>query len=273
MFVFREILNYNHTYVNEGIVFFFVFVRQVIFAKNSEKYLERIRELESENKDLKLKLEQANLLINSLRKIFTEGQIRKMMNSGKVLWKWEDISNAICLHAAGPRAYNHLYEKGFPLPHESTLQRWCRKINVDEGIITSALDFMREITNLSHDEKLCVLCFDEMKVMEVYEYEAGDDKVRMPAKYVQVMMVRGLKKSWKQPIFFAYDCKMTKDILFKVICSLYNAGFQVVATVCDMGSVNFSLLKELGITRGKYILLPTTYHTAQHALHSTNKHY
>lgn len=191
--------------------------------------------------------------------MFTEGQVRKMI-SGKVIWKWEDISNAICLHAAGPRAYNHLYEMGFPLPDESTLHRWCRKINIDEGILRTSIDFMRHVTNLSHDEKLCVLAFDEMKIMETYEYEAIDDKVRKPAKYVQVIMARGLKKSWKQPVFFGFDCKMKKEILFKLITELDKAGFQVVATVCDMGTVNYNMIKELGVTPGKFLLYYTFLH-------------
>ncbi|TMW44547.1 hypothetical protein DOY81_010373, partial [Sarcophaga bullata] len=88
---------------------------------------EKKRQLETENKDLKCKLYQANLAVDAMRKIFSEGQIRKLMSPSYVHWSWEDITNAVYLHEAGPGAYNHLYDKGFPLPHSSTLRRWCER--------------------------------------------------------------------------------------------------------------------------------------------------
>lgn len=80
-----------------------------------------VRSLNSKIKDLELKLAQANAAVQTMQSIFTEGQIRKLKSPGDLKWKWEDISNAICLQASGPRAYNHLYRKGFPLPHIKTL--------------------------------------------------------------------------------------------------------------------------------------------------------
>ena len=180
-------------------------------------YSNKIKLLESQIKNLQCELAQCNKALDNVRKIFTEGQVRKLMTSDTVHWEWTDISNALCLHASGPRAYNHLYVKGFPLPHVSTLQRWCRKVRVEECIINSSLDFMRHITNLSDDEKVCVLAFDEMKVMETFEYDTTLDKVRKPSNYVQVVMARGLKKSWKQPVFYDFDCKMSKEIIYKII--------------------------------------------------------
>lgn len=47
-----------------------------------------------------------------------------------------------------------------------------------------------------------MLCLDEMKIVETYECDAALELVRKPANYVQVVMVRGLRTSWKQPIFF-----------------------------------------------------------------------
>lgn len=168
-----------------------------------------------------------------------------------VKWSWKDVSNAICLHAAGPRAYNHLYEKGFPLPHVSTLQRWYRKNDICEGILTSTIDFMQHKSELAYDDKICVLAFDEMKVVEAYEYDQIADLVRKPANNVQVVMARGLRKSWKQPVFFDYDCQMNQKILGSIIVALHNAGFPVVAIVCDMGPTNRKLWKDLNVSVGK----------------------
>lgn len=55
-------------------------------------------------------------MVSYVRSVFTEGQLRKMISPGSLKWKWEDISSTICLQAAGPRVYRHLYNKGFPLP-------------------------------------------------------------------------------------------------------------------------------------------------------------
>lgn len=52
-------------------------------------------------------------------------------------------------------------------------------------------------------------------------------------------------------MFYDYDCKMTPELLSVIIMKLYDAGFSVVAVVCDMGLTNRKLLKELGVTPGK----------------------
>lgn len=225
---------------------FFCFFRHVEFASNS------IKELESEIKDLKRQLNEANKANSVLKEIFTEGQLRKLHSPGRIQWNWEDISSSICLHAAGPRAYNHLYKKGFPLPHPSTLQRWCRKFKVNEGLLDNCITFMKETHDMPIEDKLCVLSFDEMKVAETYEYDIVEDVVRKPVNYVQVVMARGLKGTWKLPVFYAFDCPMTVGILNNIISELSYAGYPVVAVVCDNGSTNRKLYKDLGVTMGKY---------------------
>lgn len=173
-----------------------------------------------------------------------------MMSPGNIRWKWRDISNAICLHAAGPRAYNHLYSKGFPLPNKSTLHRWCAKIPIAEGVLKNSIEFMRQTTNLNLEDRICVLAFDEMSVAESYEYDLVNDVVKSPAKYVQFVMARGLRSSWKQPVFYSFGCQMTKELINDIIRQLSSAAFPVVALVCDLGSTNRKLYKELNVTPG-----------------------
>lgn len=45
---------------------------------------------------------------------------------------------------------------------------------------------------------------------------------------------------------------MSKELLLSIISELYEAGFPVVAVVCDMGTKNISLYNSLGITPGEY---------------------
>ena len=84
-----------------------------------------------------------------------------------------------------------------------------------------------------------------MKVEETYEYYSPGDVVRKPVNYVQVVMARGLKKSCKQPVYYDFDCKMSKEIVYDLISKLSIAGFPVVGMVCDMGPTNRKLLREI----------------------------
>lgn len=77
-----------------------------------------------------------------------------------------------------------------------------------------------------------------MKVTEAFEYDQVGDYVRKPVNYVQVVMTRGLLKSWKQQVFYDYDWQMSKQILSSIILALQTVALTVVAVACDMGSTN-----------------------------------
>lgn len=63
-------------------------------------------------------------------------------------------------------------------------------------------------------------------------YDKANDETLKPYNYVQVAILRGLFGNyWKQPIFYAFDCQMTKDKLFQIINFAENAGFSIVAMV------------------------------------------
>lgn len=82
----------------------------------------------------------------------------------------------------------------------------------------------------------------------MYEYDRAADRIVGPHNQIQVIMARGLTASWKQPVFIDFDKKLTADILYSVIISLQEAGYQVVACVGDCGGGNLGLWKELGIS-------------------------
>ena len=62
-------------------------------------------------------------------------------------------------------------------------------------------------------------------------------------------MARGLTAKWKQVIYFDFDQKMTKEILYEAITLLNNIGFKTVACVSDMGGGNISLMNQLNINK------------------------
>ncbi|KAL7725890.1 hypothetical protein ACLKA6_000657 [Drosophila palustris] len=100
-------------------------------------------------------------------------------------------------------------------------------------------------------DKLCVLSFDEMKVAAAFEYDSSADVVYEPSNYVQLAIVRGLIKSWKQPVFFDFSTRMDVDTLHSIINKLHKRGYPEVAIVSDLGSGNQRLWRELGISETK----------------------
>lgn len=59
----------------------------------------------------------------------------------------------------------------------------------------------------------------------------------------------GLISNWKQPTYYFFDKKMTKDLLFEIVENLHNVGFNVISIVSDMGSTNMRLWKSLNISK------------------------
>ncbi|KAL7725887.1 hypothetical protein ACLKA6_016437 [Drosophila palustris] len=102
-------------------------------------------------------------------------------------------------------------------------------------------------------DKLCVLSFDEMKVAAAFEYDSSADVVYDPSNYVQLAIVRGLIKSWKQPVFFDFSTRMDVDTLHSIINKLHKRGYPEVAIVSDLGSGNQRLWRELGISENNHI--------------------
>lgn len=54
--------------------------------------------------------------------------------------------------------------------------------------------------------------------------------------------------NWKQPIYYGYDQKMTKELLLQIIEQLHNVRFNVISIVSDMGSTNMRLWNSLNIS-------------------------
>ncbi len=89
-----------------------------------------------------------------------------------------------------------------PLPSETTLQEWTRNFICRPGILPEVLHIMRtRSTQVTPLQRLCVLCFDEINVDARISYDKGLDQIFGSLSNVQVVMVRGLAHTWKQPIY------------------------------------------------------------------------
>lgn len=77
--------------------------------------------------------EAEQIAADVLRKVFTSGQIKKLMspNDKRIKWSFEDITSAIALRSLSAKTYRYLREvKKMPLPCVTTLQNWCAAFNV-----------------------------------------------------------------------------------------------------------------------------------------------
>lgn len=180
----------------------------------------------------------------------TRTQVEKIvLRKKKIVWKTEDISRALTLRYLGKRSYLYLRDMlQMPLPALSTLRRWASKLDMRPGLLKQVVEVMKiASTKMEEKDKYVVINFDEVKVNSCYEYDTRADQVLGRHNQMQVSIVRGLLSNWKQPIYFAFDQKMTTDILFLLIRELHNASFIVIACVSDCGGGNVGLWKTLNV--------------------------
>lgn len=205
---------------------------------------------------------QTHLLEEALKSIFSETQLSLIKKKRKkVIWGTEDISKAFTIRYLSKRCYIYLRNKlHYPLPHVSTLVKWASRLNFRQGVLLDVIRIMKiAAVNFNELDKICVIQFDEMKIQTAFEYDKKNDQLIGPFKQMQVIMVRGLFKNWKQPIYVNFDQIVTPEILYEVISILHDNSYKVVACVSDCGGANIGLWKKLNISiENTYFLHPTT---------------
>ena len=72
----------------------------------------------------------------------------------------------------------------------------------------------------------------------------------MLLQYAQVLMLRGMRKSWKFPFLFDFDLNLTLDFMKQIITLVEGCGGLVRYCTGDMGNKTF--LSEVGITKGNH---------------------
>lgn len=183
--------------------------------KENEKLQQKNKELNTEVGQLKeqmkedIQKEAKEIAADTLRKVFTPGQIKRLMlpNNVRTKWSTEDIISAIALRSLSPRAYRYLRNtKQIPLPAFSTLQNWVASFHILPGILQEVLQIMSiKGKPLSTTEKLTVLSFDELYVSNKLDLDRKQQKVYGSHKTCEFVMARGLFKNWKQPIYYNFD--------------------------------------------------------------------
>ncbi|CAH0546285.1 unnamed protein product [Brassicogethes aeneus] len=212
------------------------------------------QKLENQTKEIK---ELKNQL-DGVKKFFSKNQINKLNNQKRIKWSVNEISSAITMYFAGPRAYRLSLKKGYPYPAVSTLKEWLRKKQIEQGILKNALT-IAEFADMSEHDRVCTIMFEKMKIRKEYLYDQPNDYEMQSYDFVQVAMISGVFKAWKQPIFFYFDCTMTSSLLMEIINFVEDSGFHVVAMVSDLSGANRGLHDDLHISESKpYFQNPST---------------
>ena len=219
------------------------------------KVKSQLSRVEKQNKILKSKKHVDSILKERLSVKFTNAQAHLIINNNvKGRWQNEDITNGLILKSFSRTSYEFLRNKlKLPFPSLTTLHEWTKNFDTSPGIQYDILNVIKDKVNLNSDirKRFVIISFDEMTLRNEISYCQRYEKIYKGAKQIQVVMVRGLKQNWKQPVFFDFDTAVTKDLLFNIIKELHKINLIVCGISSDMGSTNKSLWNELGISVDK----------------------
>ncbi|KAF0302346.1 Transposable element P transposase [Amphibalanus amphitrite] len=211
------------------------------------KYRTKCRNLRRENDRLRAELERTRTL--QAHSCLSSAQQRALVTGKRVTWSEQDVGMALGLRVLSRRAY--LYVKDVmkvPLPAFSTLSDWMRHFQMTPGVIEAAMRVLEySACDFSDADRLCVVSFDEIGLDSRISYDQAHDQI-ISASKMQVVMVRGLAASWKQPVYYGFDEAMTADTLLSIIARLESIGLKVIAAVSDMAQPNQRVWADLGVT-------------------------
>lgn len=178
---------------------------------------------------------------------------------------------ALSLYKGSGKGYKLLH-KIFALPSPKTLNNLLQRILVKPGINEQLFQSLKAHVNEMKDEreKVCALIFDEMELSPSIHYDRKQDKItgfhdngrkRIAsfANHVNVFMIKGIFRHWKQPIVFTFSngaiqSSELKLLIVSIIRQCFSAGLNIVTTICDQGSTNRAAINMLLKETNDYLL-------------------
>lgn len=170
---------------------------------------------------------------------------------------------ALAIYKRGPKCYNFL-RKLLAFPSTRTLNALLRNVPFAVGINEHIFHQLGEtLKKYPEKERVCTLAFDEMALRKHVQYNAHSDCIEGLedygscrtgefAKFALVFMVQGIVHPFKQPVSFYFSsatgATRLQSLLKEVLTACFANGIPILATVCDMGTSNVSMLKRMGCT-------------------------
>jgi len=159
---------------------------------------------------------------------------------------------ALTIYFISPGVFNFL-QKSLSLPTVRTLRRVTEQYDLQPGLNDFLFDFLEfKISTFKPEALDCFLCADEMSLKTNLFYNVSKDQIigfnqsgafrtYEPAKYVLVLMIRGINSNWKQPIAYylvSNSCSGTdlNLIIFSTIRRLRSIKLNVKSFITDQGS-------------------------------------
>ena len=166
--------------------------------------------------------------------------------TGTTGWKYseEEMKQAALLWYSSPKTYKLLRSfspQRYPCP--STIRKYVQRFRCCFGINQEMFFLLsQKLQTLLEIDTNVALVFDEIALKPQTCYSQHLKMRLPPAKKAMVVMVRGLRKSFKEVIYYDFDRSMDMELLSELILQVERAGASVRAVTLDMG--NQTLLKE-----------------------------
>ena len=201
--------------------------------------------------------------LTTIQRSFVEKILRNSMKP-KNNRRYTPDEKLLCLSIYKRSASTYRYSCTFlPIPTPARVRLLLTKIKLDCGVTKTMKDCLREAASRMTDgtEKVCALMWDEVslklhlqfcprkeKIIGVEDW--GTNRTSKYADHSLVFMLRGIRSGWKIPLTYNFCASQTTHgqlahCLKEVVRAVTEAGFTIVASVCDQGSSNIKTIKTL----------------------------
>lgn len=235
-------------------------VRRARYQATRIKFLaKKLRDTEKLKKSRILDYLERNLKENQM--IFVRMQVN---NAGKSprghRFTFDEKCFAFALYKQSPKAYSWL-KQIVKLPSKQTSMEHSAFVRFEAGINPTLMTFLSDyVKNMSETDKVVTLGWDEMALnahldfCKVKDYldgfvDYGTKTKDEFATHALVFMVRGVQKSFKQPISYFLTQNINKSelaaLIKLVIEAVMDVGLKVIGSVCDAVGTNVAAIKAL----------------------------
>ena len=175
----------------------------------------------------------------------------------------EDKIIALSIYKRSPKCYRYLRSIIGTLPSPTTLKTVLKNIPMDTGINDATRKRLQEAAKLcrTDQEKVMLLLWDELLLSTGLQYDKDADKIvgfedfgnvrsEQFADHALVFMLRSVQSGDNLPICFSFCDSQTKSIqlqscIKEVVKAVKDAGFTVIATICDGARTNESAINTM----------------------------
>lgn len=254
----------------------------------------RLKEIEAENKSLKLKVDELEQLIvkknekitlaktemvnitialqelkdvenknlnirvkELLKGHYTENQIRRVFNRTEIIsWTNEEMQQAFTLRMFGTNVFDYVCNQlRYPLPDVKEMLLWVHKVYQQTGFLIPTLSILHALgSRMNPSERECVLLIGRTKIYPKYYYDSVRDQIFGRKAYLYCICVQSIFADWHQIIYLDIDLIYSTDILMALINELHEVGFNVAGISAMCDQETADLWTELDVSTEEHFI-------------------